>query len=654
MAVRAPLLLVLLLGVTLLPMLFFPGAEAGEVGVCWGTIADNLPEPSLVVQKLLKPNSITMVRIYDTNSSLINALANTGIKLMVALPNEQLTAGVASTASSALQWVQDNVAKYYPTTLINGIAVGNEVFDSASNLNGQLVPAMRNVQAALATLGLDGAIKVSTPVAFDALGVSWEPSQAAFLDDVVPVIRDLVAFLRSTGAPFLINVYPFRAYLDDPQKISVAYWTFQPNDGAVDRFTGRRYYSLYDAQMDALRYAIGRVSPSGAAAVRASLAQGSGGTGGDDILLTSSEVGCSNWRTPHCKEFTNGLIAYTLGAASSSRSSKTKYAAAAAATSLVGGGAAGTSAYIFALFNEDNKADETERNFGLFYPNMQPVYEVDFHGGGGAPTPPPAGGTSWCVANAAAGDAALQAALDWACGHGADCGAIQPGARCFSPDTKVAHATYAFNDYYQRNGRAASACDFNGAGSVVYQQPNICDPNQASWCVANAAAGDAALQAALDWACGHGADCGAIQPGARCFSPDTKVAHATYAFNDYYQRKGRAASACNFNGAGSVVNQQPNICDPNQASWCVANAAAGDARLQAALDWACGHGADCSAIQRGGRCFNPDTKVSHASYAFNDYYQRNGRAASACSFNGAGSVVYQAPKIGNCQLQSKA
>ncbi|KAF8674877.1 hypothetical protein HU200_048011 [Digitaria exilis] len=440
--------------------------EAGEVGVCWGTIGDSIPDPGKVVQ-LLKQNSITMVRIYNTDSGIINALANTGIKLMVALPNEQL-ANAASSPSYARQWVQDKVAKYYPSTLINGIAVGNEVFDSASNLNQQLVPAMRNVHAALASLGLDGVIKVSTPVAFSALKVSWRPSQGEFRDDIAQsVMVDLVAFLRQTDAPFMINVYPYRAYLDDPNhSISVEWWTFQPNDGHVDDLTGHVYYSLYDAQMDALRYAIGKVSP--ASSLRAWLAQG---TRADDIALTCSECGCSRWNIPphQCRDFANGLISYTLDASTSA--ARSNYTASRLLGSA-GGGA--TSGYIFALFDEDSKpGDESERKFGLFDPtNMQPFYDVDFvHGRCPvAPTPPAA--SSWCVANTAVGDERLQEALDWACGHGADCSAMQPGARCFSPDTKEAHATYAFNDYYQRNGRASSACDFNGAGSIVYQQPS--------------------------------------------------------------------------------------------------------------------------------------------------------------------------------------
>ena len=77
-------------------------------------MADNLPSPAAVVQ-LLKQQSITMVRIYDTDRGVISALANTGVKLMVSLPNEQL-ADAARDRRYALDWVRSSVSAYYPAT----------------------------------------------------------------------------------------------------------------------------------------------------------------------------------------------------------------------------------------------------------------------------------------------------------------------------------------------------------------------------------------------------------------------------------------------------------------------------------------------------------------------------------------------------------
>ncbi|RVW98509.1 Glucan endo-1,3-beta-glucosidase 13 [Vitis vinifera] len=76
-------------------------------------------------------------------------------------------------------------------------------------------------------------------------------------------------------------------------------------------------------------------------------------------------------------------------------------------------------------------------------------------------------------------------------------------------------------------------------------------------------------------------------------------------------------------------------------NWCVALPGVSQVDLQNALDWACGLGmADCGAIQAGGACFEPDTLVSHASYAFNSYYQQNGNSDIACNFGGTATLSY--------------
>ncbi|KAE8689661.1 glucan endo-1,3-beta-glucosidase 12-like isoform X2 [Hibiscus syriacus] len=57
--------------------------------------------------------------------------------------------------------------------------------------------------------------------------------------------------------------------------------------------------------------------------------------------------------------------------------------------------------------------------------------------------------------------------------------------------------------------------------------------------------------------------------------------------------------------------------------WCIADEQTPEEELLKALDWACGKGgADCSKIQKNQPCYYPTTIKDHASYAFNNYYQK--------------------------------
>ncbi|KAL7168012.1 hypothetical protein ACSBR2_038446 [Camellia fascicularis] len=135
-------------------------------------------------------------------------------------------------------------------------------------------------------------------------------------------------------------------------------------------------------------------------------------------------------------------------------------------------------AYIFSLFNENRKPGlESERNWGLFYPDQTSVYSLDFSGRGAVDMTTQANVTrsngTWCIASSTASEVDLQSALDWACGPGnVDCSAIQPSQPCFEPDNLVSHASYAFNSYYQQNGATDIACGFGGAGVKTNKNPS--------------------------------------------------------------------------------------------------------------------------------------------------------------------------------------
>ncbi|XP_068319513.1 proline-rich receptor-like protein kinase PERK8 [Pyrus communis] len=93
------------------------------------------------------------------------------------------------------------------------------------------------------------------------------------------------------------------------------------------------------------------------------------------------------------------------------------------------------------------------------------------------PTTPPSprrGPTAplWCVAKPSVPDPIIQEAMNYACGSGADCASIQPNGPCFNPDLLLAHASYAFNSYWQRTKVAGGSCSFGGTAILVTVDPS--------------------------------------------------------------------------------------------------------------------------------------------------------------------------------------
>ncbi|XP_065000135.1 glucan endo-1,3-beta-glucosidase 4-like isoform X3 [Musa acuminata AAA Group] len=90
-----------------------------------------------------------------------------------------------------------------------------------------------------------------------------------------------------------------------------------------------------------------------------------------------------------------------------------------------------------------------------------------------------------------------------------------------------------------------------------------------------------------------------------------------------------------------------SLADTMNASglvFCVANPSADANALRNGLDWACGPGgANCTAIQPGQPCYEPNNLTALASYAYNDYYQRTRASGGSCSFNNTAMTTTSDP-----------
>ncbi|KAK6936656.1 X8 domain [Dillenia turbinata] len=422
------------------------------IGVNYGTVADDLPPPSQVANYLLQSTIINRVRLFDADPNMVQAFAHTGIAITVTVPNDQIPQ--LTKLDHAQQWLKTNIKPYFPSTNIVRILVGNEVLSTANKLLiASLVPAMQTLHSALQIESLDRRIKVTTPHSLGILSTSNPPSTGKFRQGYdVHVLKPLLDFLRDTNSPFLINPYPFFGCSAD----TLDYALFRPNAGVVDENTNLLYTNMLDAQLDATFSALKLL-------------------GFDDIEIVIAETG---W--PSAGDA--GQIAVDAESAAEYNGNLMKHVMSGNGTPLMPNRTFET--YIFALFNEDLKPGPVcERNFGLFKPDLIPVYDIgilrptakaSLPPSNPSPTPVQGDGKqSWCLPKTGAKTEDLQRNIDYVCGLGIEyCREIQEGGQCFLPNTVRAHAAYAMNAYYQAMGRHEIDCDFAETGAVTDVDPS--------------------------------------------------------------------------------------------------------------------------------------------------------------------------------------
>ncbi|KAF3514298.1 hypothetical protein F2Q69_00002446 [Brassica cretica] len=331
----------------------FSATSNGQgVGINYGQIANNLPSPARVAV-LLRSLNITRVKLYDADPNVLSSFSNSQVDFMIGLGNEFLQ-NMSTDPTKAQSWIQQRLQPHITKTRITSIVVGNEIFKTNDRvLISSLLPAMKAVYSALTNLGLEKQVTVTSAHSLDMLQTSYPPSSGSFKQEFIQFLQPLLDFHSQIKSPFLINAYPFFAYMNSPKEIPLEYVLFQPNQGMVDPNTNLHYDNMLFAQVDALYSAIKTL---GHTDVEVRISETGWPSKGDE-----NEIGA----TPENAALYNGnllrLVQQRKG--------------------TPGKQSVPIDVYVFALFNENLKpGPASERNYGLFYPDGKPVYNVGLQG----------------------------------------------------------------------------------------------------------------------------------------------------------------------------------------------------------------------------------------------------------------------------------
>lgn len=321
-------------------------ADAAPIGICYGRVANNLPQSSDVIN-LIKSNGISRIRLFNVDPDALKPFSGTGIELMIGVPNEILPSLAGGTVNSALEWLQSNILAHVSPNQIRYLAVGNEILLKDPFYTPHILPAITNLYQALQILGLADTIKLSSSHAASILANSYPPSAGEFDLNIKSVMNPLLQFLHDTGSSLMVNAYPYFSYINNPQYVSLDNALFRSPNITPDQ--NLVYNNIFDGTVDAFVYAMER-------------------EGFGEIPVVVTETG---WPT-------SGGLAASLENALAYNGNVVRRVVNNIGTPKRPG--VGIEVYLFDLFDENAKGgQEFEKHFGIFGVNGVKAYDLNFN-----------------------------------------------------------------------------------------------------------------------------------------------------------------------------------------------------------------------------------------------------------------------------------
>ncbi|HUA78375.1 MAG TPA: glycosyl hydrolase family 17 protein [Acetobacteraceae bacterium] len=160
-------------------------------------------------------------------------------------------------ATGNTQGFLDQIAPYVGK--IPWICVGNEPLGSWYNgkYNAALPGAVENLSLALGSRKWN--IGVTVPQNFEFMQISYPPSAGTIKPELAGIIKSTCATMKSTGAPFMVNIYPFLTRLQNPRDVPLDYCLFTAQQDHWVHDGPYTYKNIFDAMLDALHVALAKI-----------------------------------------------------------------------------------------------------------------------------------------------------------------------------------------------------------------------------------------------------------------------------------------------------------------------------------------------------------------------------------------------------------